>query len=114
KLETEMRKVAKFADPDYQAEGIVNQMRQFRAVHPGTNIPVDILTAYQRTWRTLELMRAGVPAKIVGIDALKMVGKIGLLPTVDIYRSAGADWLKANLVSRIPGLPDYEDIQALL
>lgn len=54
----------------------------FRAKHPTTNIPIELLEGFHRVWRPSVLLRVGWPIRVVGDEQFRIVAKIGALSQI--------------------------------
>lgn len=60
---------------------------QFRAKHPTTNIPVEMLETFHKFWRPSVLLRVGWPIRVVGDEQFRIIAKIGALSQLNNLQS---------------------------
>lgn len=52
---------------------------QFKARHPSTQVPKELMAGFHRAWKPTVLLRAGWPIRVVMDEQLRMMAKIGTL-----------------------------------
>lgn len=62
-----------------QVRAATTRIGQFRARHPSTNVPVELLESFHRLWKPSVLLRVGWPIRVVGDEQFRIFAKIGAL-----------------------------------
>lgn len=92
--------LAPLADLD-EVRRATTRIGQFRARHPSTDIPEEMLTAFYKVWRPSVLLRVGWPVRVVGDEQLRIIAKIGALAQMRELKTG----LRNRLMDRIATVP---------
>lgn len=74
---------------------------RFRARHPKTDLPAELVAGFMRVWRPSVLLRGAWPIRVVGDEQLRIIAKVGALTQARGLGRAAKENL-GDIAARVP------------
>lgn len=90
-FETQLPEMTPLADMS-EVRKATTRIGQFRARHPSTDIPEELIQGFYRVWRPATLLRLGWPFRVIGDEQLRLFAKLGVITDLKGMRASVQDW----------------------